>query len=83
MDSTPTPSLLGLPVELRLEIFGYFWTIPYEEHFLEPTTEPYPGYYEEQIDARCLKVSYLKAQLSAISTLGAICQKIRHEAYAE
>lgn len=67
------PSLLDLPVELRLQIYEYFWSIPEENKF-----------FVSGIPNPCsLKATYLKTQLSAICTLGAICRTIRQEAYSE
>ncbi|KAK3338291.1 hypothetical protein B0H65DRAFT_317869 [Neurospora tetraspora] len=80
MNSAPKPSLLGLPVEVRLQIYQHIWTISQEEQYLGWA---YTGRYYCQREITYLKASYLKAQLSAISTLGAIYQKIRNEAYAE
>ncbi|KAK3955437.1 hypothetical protein QBC32DRAFT_38850 [Pseudoneurospora amorphoporcata] len=71
MSYQPDSALLRRPVELRLQIYEYAWTIPYEKKFFIP---------------RCsskLKATYLEAQLSAICTLGAICRTIREEAYSE
>ncbi|KAK1777462.1 hypothetical protein QBC45DRAFT_469581 [Copromyces sp. CBS 386.78] len=81
MSSAPTPSLLGLPVELRLQIYQHIWTIPHEEHILVQIHADYSRYFEEH--PLFLKTSYLKSQLSAICTLGAISQQMRNEAYAE
>lgn len=85
MNSAPKPLLLGLPAELRLHIYQYFWSIPQEGHILPVPQryDPYQYLHDQSKHVRHLKVSYLKAQLTAISTLGAICQKIRYEAYAE
>ncbi|KAJ4392630.1 hypothetical protein N0V85_006916 [Neurospora sp. IMI 360204] len=71
MGYQPESPLLRFPVEVRLEIYRHFWTIPCEKKHLV---------------RRCaykLKVTFLKAQLSAICTLGAICRRIRDEDYAE
>ncbi|KAK3338292.1 hypothetical protein B0H65DRAFT_552761 [Neurospora tetraspora] len=71
MSYQPESPLLRLPVEVRLEIYQHLWTIPWEKKHLV---------------RRCaykLKATYLKAQLSAICTLGAICRTIHYEAYAE
>ncbi|KAK1777461.1 hypothetical protein QBC45DRAFT_187117 [Copromyces sp. CBS 386.78] len=71
MSYQPDPPLLRLPVELRLEIYQYFWTIPCEKKYFIPRS------------ANKLKATYLEAQLSAICTLGSICRQIRDEAYGE
>lgn len=65
-------ALLRLPAELRLKIYEYCWTIPCEEKYLIPRTGGHK-----------LKATYLKAQLSAICTLGSICRQIRTKAYDE
>lgn len=72
MGSQPESSLLHLPYEVLLKIYQHFWTIPREEKYF---------FYSEY--PVILKSTYLKAQLSEICTLGAICRTIRDEAYSE
>lgn len=76
MGSQSVPPFLRLPVEVRLMIYKYAWTVSELDYIDMCVVGNY--YAVSQV-----KPDYLKAQLSAIRKLGAINQRIRAEAYLE
>ncbi|KAH7626327.1 hypothetical protein B0T09DRAFT_387261 [Sordaria sp. MPI-SDFR-AT-0083] len=99
MDSHSVFPFSRLPAELRLKIYKYAWTVPEEKYIYRSKTfgnmndgdspcDEYDsdGYYAGERDndnALRLSVAYVRAQLSAISKLGAISQRIRAVVYPE